>query len=382
MSKYWAVTHNVPSADAVRRLHELFGAGSILSAAYSLECGSRLHLQCFLALKQKATMAGIKKLLGSRWEVGHFEQARDPAKAHDYALKDDETTVKDAAAFARLEGHAPNWRDVHDRYISIHPIDWDFKPYRAEIGHWAPPAGAGSRTDLKAFAMAVVASAGAAEPRMAYIDSVLKHPDVFLRVSKGSELLYSYARTKLEAGGLLVRPAPRVSIFYGPPGTGKSYAAVAGRTKSDTFIMRKQGPDGRPYWDGYAGHKRIVIEEFAGWLPLPTLLGVTDTYAMMLDCRGTQVPLEATEIILTTNIWWESFYASKQWVSVHKAAFRRRVHELRHYADAAHPGTFSVLDMDGGEPGAPAAFGGAGSAPLDADPHVFDDVVIPDSPRT
>ncbi len=167
-------------------------------------------------------------------------------------------------------------------------------------------------------------------------------------------------------------------LCLGPPGTGKSYAAVAGRTAADTFIMRKNGPDGRPYWDGYTGQPRIVIEEFAGWLPLPTLLGVTDTYAMSLDCRGTTVPLVATEIILTTNIWWERFYASKQWVDAHRAAFRRRVHELRHYADREHPGRYTLLDMDAGEPGAaPVAFGGAGSVPLEADPHVFDDIVVP-----
>ncbi len=219
MSKYWAWTHNAPTAAAVRRLHELIGDGSVLSAAYSLECGSRLHLQGFIALKAKATLAALRALMGAPWGSGHFEQARDPAKARAYALKDDETTVKDLASFNLKEGHAPNWRDVQDAYISVNPVDWDFKKFRAELGAWVPISGPGSRTDLKAFAMSVVLAADSAEPRMAYIDTVLKHPDVFLRVSRGSELLYAMAVAKAAASRPLLRPAPRVSVFTPCPWT-------------------------------------------------------------------------------------------------------------------------------------------------------------------
>ena len=47
--------------------HELIGDGSVLSAAYSLECGSRLHLQGFIALKAKATLAALRALMGAPW---------------------------------------------------------------------------------------------------------------------------------------------------------------------------------------------------------------------------------------------------------------------------------------------------------------------------
>lgn len=377
MSKYWAWTHNRPSAEAVRRLHDLLRDGRLSSACYSLECGSRLHLQGFLALSSKMAFRPLMALLGPKWTVAHVTQARDAQKAHDYALKDDETTIRTPEMFALKEGHVENWKDVKTDYMDVVPADWPLKHLRDEIGKWVPITGPGSRTDLKLFGMQVVTAASDGTPTKAYIDVCLGKPDVFLRYSRGSELLFKMARTRAEEGRPLVRAtAPRVSIYYGPPGTGKSFAAVSGRTLGDTFIMRKNGPDGRPYWDGYTGQARIVIEEFAGWLPLPTLLGVTDKYHMMLDCRGTHVPLEATEIILTTNIWWESFYSSKQWVDAHKAAFKRRVHELRHYNDPLHPGVYTVLDMD-----VPPAFGGAGSHPLETDPHIFDDLTIPGTPK-
>lgn len=380
MSKYWAATHNAPNATAIRRLHELIGRGDLLSACYSLECASRFHLQVFLAFKSKQTLSKVKVLLSSGWALAHFEQARNPNAAHDYAVKNDGTTVSSRADFdvkAAELPKPPNVDDVLDRYLSVHPIDWDFKPYRGELGTWVPVSGPGARTDLAAFSMSVVAAAGAAEPRVAYVDSILKHPEVFLRVFKGSELLFKAALEKRAAGALLVRPKPSVNIFYGPPGTGKSYAAIAGRTGGDTFIMRNNKG---AWWDGYTGQKRIVIEEFAGWLPLPTLLGVTDTYAMRLEVKGGFVDLAATEVILTTNIWWEDFYKSAAW-AVQKAAFRRRVDTMRFYADKDHPGAFSVLDMDAGPPGPAPAFTPV-ALPLpvleEADPHVFDDLVIPD----
>lgn len=118
----------------------------------------------------------------------------------------------------------------------------------------------------------------------------------------------------------LLKSKPRnhemhVSVYQGPTGTGKSRFAME-NFPSAYWKQRSQ------WWDGYAGHEVVVIDEFYGWLPFDTLLRLCDRYPLLVETKGGQVQFEAKRVIITTNALPQSWYKSCYFPS-----FVRRVHE-------------------------------------------------------
>lgn len=107
---------------------------------------------------------------------------------------------------------------------------------------------------------------------------------------------------------LVMKTPPRnhaveVHIVQGPTGTGKSKWAL------DTFpnAYWKQRSQ---WWDGYAGHKTVIIDEFYGWLPFDLLLRVCDRYPLLVETKGGQMQFVADTIVITTNALPSSWYKS------------------------------------------------------------------------
>lgn len=66
------------------------------------------------------------------------------------------------------------------------------------------------------------------------------------------------------------------------------------------------------WWDGYAGHEAVILDEFYGWLPFDLLLRLCDRYPLMVETKGGQTQFAAKTICITTNMlpcnWYKSAY--------------------------------------------------------------------------
>lgn len=86
-------------------------------------------------------------------------------------------------------------------------------------------------------------------------------------------------------------------VYWGSTGLGKSHRAWA-----------EAGLDSYPkvpstkFWDGYRGHKHVVIDEFRGGISIEHLLRWLDRYPVLVEIKGSAVPLVAEKIWITSNL--------------------------------------------------------------------------------
>lgn len=96
-----------------------------------------------------------------------------------------------------------------------------------------------------------------------------------------------------------------VIVIQGPTGTGKSRWAMD--TYQDAYWKQRS-----QWWDGYADHGSVVIDEFYGWLPFDLLLRLCDRYPLLVESKGGQVNFTAKTIVITTNqvpaLWYKNVY--------------------------------------------------------------------------
>lgn len=105
---------------------------------------------------------------------------------------------------------------------------------------------------------------------------------------------------------LVMKTKPRnhpvdVHIVQGPTGTGKSKWALD--TYPEAYWKQRSN-----WWDGYAGHEVVVIDEFYGWLPFDLLLRICDRYPLLVETKGGQMQFVAKTIVITTNALPSSWY--------------------------------------------------------------------------
>lgn len=94
-----------------------------------------------------------------------------------------------------------------------------------------------------------------------------------------------------------------VHVFWGSTGMGKSRrawyeASMLAYPKSPTSI----------YWDGYAGHAHVVIDEFRGGINISHMLRWLDRYPVCVECKFGACVLNANTIWITSNIHPRDWY--------------------------------------------------------------------------
>lgn len=104
-----------------------------------------------------------------------------------------------------------------------------------------------------------------------------------------------------------------VIVIWGPTGTGKS--KYAKEMFPGAYWKQRSN-----WWDNYADHETVIIDEFYGWLPFDLLLRVCDRYPLLLETKGGQVNFTAKTIVFTTNTIPERWYKN-----VYFKSFIRRV---------------------------------------------------------
>lgn len=91
--------------------------------------------------------------------------------------------------------------------------------------------------------------------------------------------------------------------FVGPTGTGKSRRAWL----EATFDAYPKNPNTK-FWDGYAGHKHVVIDEFRGRIDISYLLTWLDRYPVIVEAKHGACCLEATTVWITSNLHPKDWY--------------------------------------------------------------------------
>lgn len=94
-----------------------------------------------------------------------------------------------------------------------------------------------------------------------------------------------------------------VHVFWGDTGTGKSRDA-----------WQQAGVDAYPknprtkWWDGYRSQECVVIDEFRGDIDVANLLRWFDRYPVLVEIKGSSLPLQAKQIWITSNLSPRQWY--------------------------------------------------------------------------
>lgn len=96
---------------------------------------------------------------------------------------------------------------------------------------------------------------------------------------------------------LTLKPLHRdvtVIVLYGDAGTGKSRWAYA---SYPDLYSKSRGE----WWDGYAGQKAILLDDYYGYMPYSELLRVLDRYPYHAPVKGGFVWAQWDTVIITSN---------------------------------------------------------------------------------
>ena len=94
-----------------------------------------------------------------------------------------------------------------------------------------------------------------------------------------------------------------VKVYFGATGTGKTRKAFD--EFEDPYIWE---PSMNHWFDGYSGHKQVILDEFRGQLPLGMLLRLLDRYPMRVQYKGGSTQFVADEIIITSPMHPREWY--------------------------------------------------------------------------
>lgn len=156
-----------------------------------------------------------------------------------------------------------------------------------------------------------------------YSDIARDYPMAILRYNNGVRALLSArdAEQKVNYSPVTVK------VLIGPTGCGKTkvaYARAESAYEGKAFTKVFSGGSG-DWWDGYADHHLIIIDDFNGGTAIETLLTLLGGYGhnKLWPIKGGFIRLIPKEIIITSNKkpedWWP--FATDE----HKAALQRRI---------------------------------------------------------
>lgn len=223
--------------------------------------GGYKHWQLVVCLERKQRLSGAKKLF---CEQAHLEPTRSSA-ALEYVWKD-ETSVEGT----RFElGRVPFKRNSG--------VDWEQQRQLAKEGR---------------------------------LDEI--EPQIFINNYR------TLKQIKTDYAGLHPREEVRTMVYWGVPNSGKTYRAKleSGYHDAEGKVLLENLKDiyvktgSNKWWDGYAGQKKVIIEEFDGQIGINHLKVWTDPSGTPcnVETKGGSVPLLATEFWITSNKDWREWY--------------------------------------------------------------------------
>lgn len=243
---------------------------------YQLEKGENgtLHFQGYVEFTNPRGLNSVKTLLGCNHI--HIERRRGTSRqAADYCQKDD-TRVEDTEFF--------------------------------EYGELSSQ---GERNDLESFKDAV--KAGKRKR-----DLVEEHFGTLARYPRFYDTLTSLCRPKREKD-------LEVVLHIGGTGLGKTRLVMDTHGDSDELFLAPLS-NGVSWYDGYDGHKTVLLDDFAGaasHMSLASLLRLLDRYPQQVPIKGGFVWWLPDKIYVTTNILPCDWYKWEKREEQYRALERR-----------------------------------------------------------
>lgn len=94
--------------------------------------------------------------------------------------------------------------------------------------------------------------------------------------------------------------------YWGDTGVGKSHKAFEGFDPKTCFVKNLADQ----WWDGYAGHEKVILNEFRGEMKYGELLALVDKWPHTLKRRGRQpTPCLAKLVVVTCSMPPEALFA-------------------------------------------------------------------------
>lgn len=154
-----------------------------------------------------------------------------------------------------------------------------------------------------------------------------QHPSSFVKYHNGFQsLLFHTTTARTEP--------PRVLLYYGVTGSGKTRQAYADYGDA----LYRKAPD-TVWFDGYCGQKTLLLDDFAGAaskMSLSYLLQLLDRYPIDVQVKGSYASLQATKIIITSNLHPRLWYDYSKREGQYQALIRR-IHEIWLYREDGCP---------------------------------------------
>lgn len=230
------------------------------------------HLQGFIQMKKRMTLAGMKKFMGSRV---HFETRKGTAQqAADYCQKVE----------SRVEG-----------------------PWSA--GEMSSQGKSKNLLKIKKMI-----DDGAETVEVAEAE--------FPTWCRNHRAIESYRQMKAKK-----RAWPMENYcWWGDAGAGKTRAAWA---KEEDLYAKPAGK----WFDGYAGQEAVLLDDFTGDMDLSLFLKVLDRYPLRVEVKGGTCSFLAKRIYVTSNLSPEEWYPKAN--ATQHAAIRRRFTEIKRWRTGA-----------------------------------------------
>lgn len=113
------------------------------------------------------------------------------------------------------------------------------------------------------------------------------------------------------------------NVYWGVTGTGKSRTAWA-----EAGLQAYPKDPRTKWWDGYLNQEHVVIDEFRGSIDPAHLLRWLDRYPVLVEIKGSSIPLVAKTIWITSNLSPDEWYPDLDEET--KKALRRRM-TIKHF---------------------------------------------------
>lgn len=252
-AKRWCFTINNPTErDYFWQDNDAFMSSNVQYLVLQEERGEEgtLHLQGFILLKERKSLAWLKREISLR---AHFEIAKG--------------TNEEARDYCRKE----------ETYTGGLRFEWGAFPERAT------PAKAGERLAKAAEQLDIIKEG---YKRPAEIPSLTLLQCGFIPAYKEltAEVLGPH------------RPELQIITIIGPPGTGKSYAGCMQWPDHGRCIMGNNG-----VWFQNPTSEVMFFEEFCGQIQLQRMLTFLDPYPMAVEVKGGMRPAMYKTVYITSN---------------------------------------------------------------------------------